>query len=106
MRLRLIGAYIAVVFGGLVALAATIFLVLQWGVTCNYLLFGKPETAPTAVVMLVAAVFGLLSPYLVKLLWRNAKLIRRHRRLTDAAREAARGEIASQLAAENEKQKK
>ncbi|MHC4561429.1 MAG: hypothetical protein ACYS8X_01500 [Planctomycetota bacterium] len=107
MKLRLIGAHIAVVGGALVALAATIFLILQWGNSCDYSLFGKNTDAPTAVVMFAAAVFGWLCPYLAKLLWRNWALIRRYRRTTDAAREAVRGEVASQLAtADDEKQKK
>ena len=89
MSMKLIGAYVTAALSGLVALAAALLIVLQWGNTGDFSLFGKNVKAPTALIMLGSIAFGAAMPYLIKLLWRSSQTIRRHRQAGDAIRKAA-----------------
>ena len=89
MSMKLIGAHVAAALSGLVALAAALLIVLQWGNTGDFSLFGKNVKASTVVIMLGSIAFGAALPYLIRLLWRSSQTIRRHRQAGDAVRKAA-----------------
>ena len=68
MNGKLIGAYIGAVFSGLVILVAVLLGFLQWGVSSEFSLFGKPVAVNTALLILACVVFGALLPWLLKML--------------------------------------
>ena len=84
MRIKLIGAYIAVVLSGLVSLALVLLLVLQWGNSCKFSLFGKNIEPNATLVIFIALVVGAGCPFLIRLLVGSARVILRHRRAVDA----------------------
>lgn len=84
MKLKLIGAYVTVVLSGLVTLALVLLLLLQWGNTCKFSLFGKNLEPNTTLVGLIALVVGAGCPFLIRLLAGSARVILRHRRAADA----------------------
>ncbi|HDZ22771.1 hypothetical protein LCGC14_0452630 [marine sediment metagenome] len=89
MNMKLIGAYVTAILSGLVALAAALLIVLQWGNTGDFSLFGKNIKPATVVIVLGSIAFGAALPYLIRLLWRSSQTIRRHRQAADVVRKAA-----------------
>lgn len=69
---------------GLVVLAAALLVMLQWGNSADFSLFGKNEPSlNTALLMLLCVAFGAALPWLLKLLLACAMAIGHSRR--DAA---------------------
>ena len=81
-------AYIAIVISGLVLLAATILVILQWGNRTVFSLFGKNYGANanaegglnTALVILGSAVGGVVAWYLLRALFWGVRALHRVRR--------------------------
>ncbi len=81
--------YLYTVFSGLVLLAAGLLIVLQWARIAQFSLFGYPYDivsvgdqgvkggVNTAVLILASIAFGIVSPWLVKLLFRGIGLLRK-----------------------------
>jgi hypothetical protein len=80
---------VAAVLTGLVVIAAGILLGLQWGNDCEFSLFGKSMEMNTALALLLAIVFGVMLPFLLRLLWVSFKTINRARQFSTSVQRAA-----------------
>ena len=89
MTVKVIFSYVAAVLTGLVIIAAGILLGLQWGNNCAFSLFGKNTTMNTSLALLLAMAFGVLLPFLLRLLWASFKTINRARQFNDSVQRAA-----------------
>ena len=102
MKAKLVGAYVGAVFSGLVLLAAALLVILQWAVSSEFSLFGKPTTVNTALLILGCVVFGALLPWLLKLLLSCAMIIGQRRRESAALGKAAAKAVTRQSAPTNQ----
>ena len=87
-----------VIVSGLVLLAAAAFLALQWDRTAlrsTFSAYGPQRTVPTLYFALGSAAGGLLVYWMLRLMVRGVRLLRRARRqrpLREAAEAPGRGE--------------
>lgn len=72
--------YLLTILCGLVLLAAVIFIILQWGVTATYSLYGKPMTAQTVWLVLAAVIAGPILLWICRLFFRGVGILYRSRR--------------------------
>ena len=89
MTVKVIASYVAAVVAGLIIIAAGILLGLQWGNDCVFSLFGKNTVMNTALALLLAVVFGVLLPFLLRLLWGSFKTIHGYRQFSGTVQRAA-----------------
>jgi len=86
MKTKLIKSYLLVVICGLVLLAAALLVILQWGNSSSFSLFGKnygqntPGGVNTGLIMICCLVAGPLLIVLGKTLLRSAVVIWQERR--------------------------
>lgn len=95
MKTKLIGAYVGVVLCGFVILAAALLLILQWDKTSYFSWFAVDTEPYTVVLVLAAAAFGVMLPWLVKLLLHCVMIIRRHRRQSATISKAVNKAVSS-----------
>jgi len=88
MKVKLIGAYAGAIVGGLVILIAALLVILQWGNDSSFSFFGKNMTPNTALLILASVAFGVLLPWVLKLLLHCAMQIGQHRREVAALNKA------------------
>ncbi len=67
MRFTIVKAYLQAILGGMIILATTVLLLLQWGNTATFSFYGKNiKDANTAVLMLASAAGGLGMWWIIK----------------------------------------
>ena len=98
MTFKVIASYVAAVLTGLVVIAAGILLGLQWGNDCAFSLFGKNTQMNTSLALLIAMAFGVLLPFLLRLLWASFKTINRQRQFSGSVQRAADKAASTQAA--------
>ncbi|MFA6132964.1 MAG: hypothetical protein WC869_02975 [Phycisphaerae bacterium] len=79
MKISTVIGYVQMVIGGVYVLIAAILVALQWGNSCSFSLFGQNRTLNTAHLILAAAVTGILSVFMCKLLYRGAVTVHKSR---------------------------
>ncbi len=95
MKTKLIFAYAGAIVCGLVALAAALLTVLQWGNDAEFSLFGKNlDDMNTALLIVLSMAFGVGLPWLLKGLLSCALMIG-HSRRESAALDKAVAKSAS-----------
>lgn len=72
--------YVLVVVCGLVLLAATLLVVLQWGNQADFSLYGMNVKVNTAGVIIVSAVSAVAAIVLARLFWYGVQCLRKGRR--------------------------
>ncbi len=68
--------YIYVIFSGLFLIAGGLLIALQWGNPAEFSLYGKNMKANMALLMLISAGIGLLTPWLIRMFFHGAKALR------------------------------
>ncbi len=86
MRFKTLQGYVLVVVLGLLLIAATILVLLQWGNTSTFSLYGKNTQPNTAVIILASVVGGVVLIPLLKLFFHGIRDIRRGRMQESADR--------------------
>jgi uncharacterized membrane-anchored protein len=81
MSYRIVQGYVLVVLTGVVLLAATVLIVLQWGNAAQFSLYGKNISgANTALLMLFSAAGGIALWWCARWMFKGIRTIRRGRR--------------------------
>jgi len=81
-------SYIMVVLSGLVIFATVLLVVLQWGNTGKFSLYGKNiDDANTAIIMLCSAGGGVVLVYVCRMMIRGAVTLYKSRRAAGGRRE-------------------
>jgi len=80
MKTKLLAVHIAAALLGLALVGLTLLVILQWGNTCSFSLFGQNREPNTALVLVVALVVGAILPLLLLWEFRWLKVIHRVRR--------------------------
>jgi len=102
-----IKAYLYVVLGGLVILAAGVLVLLQWNGAARFQLYGLyfditvvdgqiTGGVNTALLMLCSAVGGVVMVFVVRLFFRGVGILRRASKADAGAQAAVRKELAAQ----------
>jgi uncharacterized integral membrane protein len=79
MHFKTLQGYVLTVVIGLILAAAVVLVILQWGNTAEFSLYGKNQTYNTALVVLGSLIFGVLLIPLLKVFFRGLRDIRRGR---------------------------
>ena len=81
MNWNLFKGYFLVIFSGLVILAAVILVVLEWDREAKFSIYGSdPVDVNTALLMLASGAGGIVLLYLVKLMFRGIRSLRKGRK--------------------------
>jgi H+/Cl- antiporter ClcA len=81
MKLSSIKGYVQIVVGGFYVAACLVLVLLQWGNTAKFSLFGQNQDVKTWVLMLVSAVGGFVALALGKQFYRGIHTVRLNRPL-------------------------
>ncbi len=90
MNIRMIKGYVLVVFSGLALLAVALLVILQWGQSAGFSLFGRPYEiivinskvqggVNTALLMIGSGIGGVLTILLCKVFFSGAMTLRKGR---------------------------
>ena len=83
MKFSTFKGYVLVIVSGLVVLAALLLVVLQWGNTSVFSLYGKNVEANTGLLVILSAVGGVVVMFMTKALFHGALILRKARRKPD-----------------------
>ena len=79
MRIQSVKGYVLTIGCGLLIAAGAVLVILQWGNTARFSLYGKNQTYNTALVMVGSILGGMALIPLVKLFIHGVKAVRRGR---------------------------
>jgi len=80
MKMKLLAVHVAAALLGLALIVVALLVVLQWGNTCSFSLFGQNREPNTALVLLAALILGALLPKLLVWQFRWLQVIHRVRK--------------------------
>ena len=79
MKYNRLKGYTLVIVSSVILLAVLVFLILQWGSTAKFSLFGPEKQANTGLLILTSAVGGIVILYVCKMMTCGIALLRRTR---------------------------
>ncbi|NBB95424.1 MAG: hypothetical protein GVY16_06745 [Planctomycetes bacterium] len=79
MHFKTLRGYVLSVIIGLILAAAVVLVILQWGNTAEFSLYGKNQAYNTALVVLGSLIFGAVLIPLFRVFFRGIRDIRRGR---------------------------
>jgi MFS superfamily sulfate permease-like transporter len=80
MKMKLFTVHLAAALLGLVLVGVALLVILQWGNSCEFSLFGQNREPNTALVLVIALVVGAILPMLLVWEFRWLKVIHKVRK--------------------------